>query len=123
MASENRTSCFLTLTNLNGQLLSPCPSCGKGGVSENRLYMCLDLIIIGGPKAIILTMDPNRAFLDSATSVVHCSASKAYDRIHSADNIIGPTIITDEIRTLIANALAGVGDSDESRGLGGSDKA
>lgn len=84
--------------------------------------MLIDLVVVRGPQTIVLTVDSDAAFLDGAPSVVRCPTSEAYDRIHSANNIVASSIVTDEVGP-ITHAFAAMRHNNQGSGLGGPNQA
>lgn len=117
MASEDTACSFLTLTRTNRKLSCSCSNCFKGGVRQDSLDVVINLIIISGPKAVILPVNAYRAFLYSTADIMTCPASEAYDRIHAADYVVTSPVISDQVRMVIANGLTAMGYDNHSSWL------
>ena len=123
MTPEDGTCSFLTFSSAYGEFLRACAGGGQVPSGEDLGNVSVKLIIIRGPEAVVLTMDPYSPLLDSPTGVVRCSASEAYDRVHSANHVVRSPIISNKVSALVTYALATMGNDNKRRGLSRRDKA
>src|SRR3990167_8159937 len=123
MPPKNGPCRLLTFSRPDCQLHCSCSNCREGGVIHHRDDVGLDLIIIRGPEAIILTVYADGPLFYRPAGIMRCSAAEAYDRVHPSHHVIRPTIVSNEISTLIAYGFSRVGYDNQGGRMGYRDKA
>lgn len=108
MPPEHGSSSVLTLPSPDSQLSCTCSNCRKGTIIKDSEDVTVNLIGVGRPEAVILTMDADAAFLYGAPRIMRTATGESYYRIHPTDHIVAPPVVTYKVGALVPYAFAAV---------------